>query len=74
MYNYNVVLRDLVDIHYPHVEMSCSSKISCVSWSQFQKSVLASSDYDGTVILWDTAVSKKCRVFQVSNLTLHTVF
>ena len=33
IYDYNVVLKDMVDIHYPSTEMVCSSKISCISWS-----------------------------------------
>ena len=47
IYDYNVVLKDMVDIHYPTTEMVCSSKISCISWSSFHKSMLASSDYEG---------------------------
>ena len=50
IYDYNVVLKDMVDIHYPSTEMVCSSKISCISWSSFHKGMLASSDYEGTVI------------------------
>ena len=61
IYDYNVVLKvtsdfleyfpkdvfqDMVDIHYPTTEMVCSSKISCISWSSFHKSMLASSDYE----------------------------
>ena len=65
VYEYSTVLRDAVDIHYPSLEMSCGSKISCVSWNAFRKSCLASSDYEGCVILWDTAVSRKSRVFHV---------
>ena len=64
IYDYNVVLKDMVDIHYPTTEMVCSSKISCISWSSFHKSMLASSDYEGTVIVWDTATNSKQTVWQ----------
>ncbi len=64
LYNYGVVSRDTVDVHYPCAEMSCGSKISCVSWSSFLKESLASSDYEGGVVLWDTAVGRKVRVYQ----------
>lgn len=64
IYDYNVVLKDMVDIHYPTTEMVCSSKISCISWSSFHKSMLASSDYEGTVIVWDTATNTKSTVWQ----------
>jgi len=64
IYDYNVVLKDMVDIHYPSTEMVCSSKISCISWSSFHKSMLASSDYEGTVIVWDSATNTKSTVWQ----------
>jgi len=64
IYDYNVVLKDMVEIHYPSSEMVCSSKISCISWSAFHKSTLASSDYEGTVIVWDTVTGQKTSVFQ----------
>jgi len=64
IYDYSVVLKDMVDIHYPSIEMVCSSKISCISWSSFHKGMLASSDYEGTVIVWDSATAQKTTVFQ----------
>jgi len=64
IYDYNVVLKDMVDIHYPSTEMVCSSKISCISWSSFHKGMLASSDYEGTVIVWDSATNTKSTVWQ----------
>ena len=59
IYNYNTVLKDTVDIHYPCIEMVCGSKISCVAWSAFYQSTLASSDYDCTVIVWDATTATK---------------
>jgi len=64
IYNYNTVLKDTVDIHYPSIEMVCGSKISCVAWSAFHQSTLASSDYDHTVIVWDAATATKVMTFQ----------
>ena len=66
IYNYNTVLKDTVDIHYPSIEMVCGSKISCVAWSAFHQSTLASSDYDHTVIVWDAATATK-----VSHIVQH---
>ena len=75
IYDYSVVLKDMVDIHYPSIEMVCSSKISCISWSSFHKGMLASSDYEGTVIVWDSATAQKTTVFQVQKLFLaHNVW
>ncbi|KAI9009132.1 E3 ubiquitin-protein ligase COP1-like protein [Hyaloraphidium curvatum] len=40
---------------YPVREMTCRSKISCLSWNSFFKSQIASADYEGTVTLWDSS-------------------
>lgn len=38
---------------------------SCVTWSTYHKSLLASSDYEGTVTLWDAFTGTKSKVLQV---------
>eukprot|EP00126_Sphaerothecum_destruens_P001765 Sdes_comp15187_c0_seq1m4005 len=53
IFEYGSILNDPVDIHYPIKEMSCHSKISCLSWNSYVKSQIASSDYEGIVSLWD---------------------
>uniref|UniRef100_A0A914IAJ2 RING-type domain-containing protein n=1 Tax=Globodera rostochiensis TaxID=31243 RepID=A0A914IAJ2_GLORO len=50
-------------LHQPVVQLRCNSKISNVSWNPYNKQMLASSDYDGTVQLWDTASAKCTRTF-----------
>ncbi|KAK6194814.1 hypothetical protein SNE40_000362 [Patella caerulea] len=64
VYEYNMVIKDAVDIHYPTLEMVCNSKISCVTWSAYHKNMLASSDYEGTVTLWDASTGQKSKTFQ----------
>lgn len=64
IYDYLAVIRDVVDIHYPVGEMISYSKISCVAWNSYHKNVLASSDYDGTVTIWDAATGQKTKFFQ----------
>lgn len=64
VFDYGNVIRDAVEIHYPINEMLCNSKISCVSWSYSHKNVLASSDYEGTVTLWDCITSTKMKTYQ----------
>ncbi|RDD43416.1 E3 ubiquitin-protein ligase RFWD2 [Trichoplax sp. H2] len=64
IFEYSSIIRDAVDIHYPVTEMTCSSKISCISWSAYHKEVLASSDYEGTVALWDAFNGVKTRCYQ----------
>lgn len=47
LFDYATVVKDTLDIHYPIIELECQSKISCVSWSNYYKSMMASSDYEG---------------------------
>lgn len=64
VFDYGAVIRDIVDIHYPCIEMVSNSKISCVSWNGFHKGILASSDYEGTVTIWDATTGQRTRTFQ----------
>ncbi|KAK6934259.1 WD40 repeat [Dillenia turbinata] len=41
------------DIHYPVVEMTSRSKLSCICWNGYIKSQIASSNFDGVVQVWD---------------------
>lgn len=64
VFDYSAVVKDIVDMHYPCVEMISNSKISCVSWNSYHKGTLASSDYEGTVTIWDAATGLKTKTFQ----------
>ncbi|TKR81137.1 hypothetical protein L596_015065 [Steinernema carpocapsae] len=64
VYDYEAVVGNKTGIHHSKAELSCSSKISNVSWNPYTKSLLASSDYDGTVQLWDTNTTQKLRSFK----------
>lgn len=64
VFDYSEVIHDAVDIHYPCVEMVSDSKISCVIWNSYHKNVLASSDYEGAVTIWDAETGKKTKLFQ----------
>jgi len=64
VFEYATVVKDTLDIHYPINEMECNSKISCVSWSSYYKGMMASSDYEGTVTIWDAFTGHKSRTFQ----------
>ncbi|XP_018906743.1 E3 ubiquitin-protein ligase COP1 isoform X1 [Bemisia tabaci] len=64
VYDYGAVIRDIVDIHYPCIEMLSNSKISCLSWNSYHKNTLASSDYEGTVTVWDVNTGQRTRTFQ----------
>ncbi|KAI8426690.1 hypothetical protein MSG28_014400, partial [Choristoneura fumiferana] len=61
VFEYEAVVRDAVDVHYPCAEMQCAHKISCVSWNAYHKNVLASADYEGTVAVWDAGTGQRTR-------------
>ena len=64
LFEYGTVIRDQVDMHYPVNEMLCNSKISSIVWSSYHKGMLASSDYDGIVTIWDAFTGVKTMTFQ----------
>ncbi|KAJ0986537.1 hypothetical protein J5N97_004893 [Dioscorea zingiberensis] len=47
------VVNEPADVHCPVVEMSTRSKLSCLSWNKYSKNIIASSDYEGIVTVWD---------------------
>lgn len=49
IYEFHTLFDDSVDIHYPVVEMSNKSKLSCICWNGYIRNYLASTDYDGVV-------------------------
>lgn len=61
---YSAVRDANVDIKYPVYEMACNSKISCVSWNPYLKEVLASSDYEGIVTIWDVHTGTRKQTLQ----------
>lgn len=58
VYDFQALLNDSVDIHYPAVEMSNKSKVSCICWNSYIRNYLASTDYDGVVKLWDAGTGE----------------
>ncbi|XP_022251747.1 E3 ubiquitin-protein ligase RFWD2-like [Limulus polyphemus] len=64
VFDYGTAIMDTIDMHYPVNKMVCNSEISCISWSSYHKGMLASSDYEGTVTIWDAFTGQKIRNFQ----------
>ncbi|GMI66789.1 SUPPRESSOR OF PHYA-105 1 [Hibiscus trionum] len=58
IFEFDAFMNDSIDVHYPVVEMSNKSKISCVSWNFYIKNYLASADYDGVVQTWDAGTGQ----------------
>ncbi|KAL9328756.1 hypothetical protein ACSQ67_003759 [Phaseolus vulgaris] len=63
IFEFSALCNDSVDIHYPVVEMSNRSKLSCVCWNNYIKNYLASTDYDGIVKLWDASTGQEFSQF-----------
>ncbi|XP_072982430.1 E3 ubiquitin-protein ligase COP1-like isoform X1 [Typha latifolia] len=53
VFELSTVVNEPSDIHCPVVEMSTRSKLSCLSWNKYSKNIIASSDYEGIVTVWD---------------------
>ena len=64
IFDYSAVVKDSLGINYPVNEIECSSKISCLSWNSYYKAMMATSDYEGSVIIWDAFLGKKLTAFQ----------
>ncbi|OQU87453.1 hypothetical protein SORBI_3003G282000 [Sorghum bicolor] len=58
VFDYNMIVNEHRDIHYPVVEMSNRSKLSCICWNSYMKSHIASSDFEGIVQVWDVTRSQ----------------
>ncbi|KAI4355197.1 hypothetical protein L6164_003991 [Bauhinia variegata] len=58
IFDFSAILSDSVDIHYPIVEMSNKSNLSCVCWNSYMRNHLASTDYDGVVQMWDASTGQ----------------
>ncbi|XP_073027999.1 protein SPA1-RELATED 4-like isoform X2 [Primulina eburnea] len=53
VFEYNSILNEERDIHYPVVEMASRSKLSSICWNGYIKSQIASSNFEGVVQVWD---------------------
>ncbi|XP_037448440.1 E3 ubiquitin-protein ligase COP1-like [Triticum dicoccoides] len=53
VFEFSTVVNEPSDVHCPVVEMATRSKLSCLSWNKYSKNVIASSDYEGIVTVWD---------------------
>lgn len=58
IFEFDALLNDAVDIHYPLIEMSSRSRLSCICWNSYIKNYLASTDYEGVVQLWDVSTGQ----------------
>ncbi|XP_066259287.1 E3 ubiquitin-protein ligase COP1-like [Euwallacea similis] len=64
VFDFENVIKDVVNMHYPCLEMTSRSKISCISWHSYHKNMLASSDYEGMVTIWDASTGQRTKTYQ----------
>ncbi|KAL9244295.1 hypothetical protein vseg_018087 [Gypsophila vaccaria] len=64
VFDFSSVVNDPSDAHCPVVEMSTLCKLSCLSWNKFTKNQLASSDYEGTVTVWDVTTRQSVMEYE----------
>jgi E3 ubiquitin-protein ligase RFWD2 len=50
--------------HFPVHEMSCAAKLSCIAYNPYHKHHLVSSDYEGSVCVWDTNIGRRTALHQ----------
>eukprot|EP01096_Ripella_sp_DP13-Kostka_P015493 TRINITY_DN728_c0_g1_i3.p1 TRINITY_DN728_c0_g1~~TRINITY_DN728_c0_g1_i3.p1 ORF type:complete len:850 (-),score=287.33 TRINITY_DN728_c0_g1_i3:22-2304(-) len=65
IFDLNTIIDDPTESnnHFPLQQMSCSSKVSCLSWNSYLRSHLISSDYGGLITLWDTQTAQKISTY-----------
>lgn len=61
------VLNQPSEVNCPVVELATRSKLSCLSWNKYSKNVIASSDYEGIVTVWDVTTRQVLRRFTIEN-------
>lgn len=64
IFDYANVINDALGQCYPVNDIDCTSKISCLCWNTYYKSMLATSDYEASVIIWDAFYGRKLNIFQ----------
>ncbi|CAD6198731.1 unnamed protein product [Caenorhabditis auriculariae] len=63
VFDFNAVLSNTDRLHLPVNQLVCSSKISSVCWNPYHRNILACTDYEGVVSLWDIRGSSPKRKF-----------
>ncbi|XP_055824047.1 protein SPA1-RELATED 4-like isoform X2 [Solanum dulcamara] len=58
VFEYNSIVNEDRDIHYPVLEMASRSKLSSICWNGYIKSQIASSNFEGVVQVWDVTRSQ----------------
>ncbi|CAG7824982.1 unnamed protein product [Allacma fusca] len=63
IFEYASVIGSAVEYHHSNTELISKSKVSCVAWSSYYATHMASSDYEGCVNLWDVGMARNIKSF-----------
>ncbi|XP_020572490.1 protein SPA1-RELATED 4-like [Phalaenopsis equestris] len=58
VFEFDAIINQDRDMHYPVIEMASRSKLSNVCWNGYIKNQIASSDFEGVVQVWDVTRSE----------------
>ncbi|KAI3774874.1 hypothetical protein L1987_49437 [Smallanthus sonchifolius] len=64
VFNFSTIVNEPPEAHCPVVEIPTRSKLSCLSWNKHTKNHIASSDYEGTVFVWDVNTQQSVREYE----------
>ncbi|KAI3803586.1 hypothetical protein L1987_31742 [Smallanthus sonchifolius] len=64
VFNFSTIVNESPEAHRPVVEIPTRSKLSCLSWNKHTKNHIASSDYEGTVFVWDVNTQQSVREYE----------
>ncbi|KAL8189188.1 hypothetical protein R6Q57_028754 [Mikania cordata] len=64
VFNFSTIVNEPPEAHRPVVEIPTRSKLSCLSWNKHTKNHIASSDYEGTVFVWDANTQQSVREYE----------
>jgi E3 ubiquitin-protein ligase RFWD2 len=56
-YEFRDAMNSYLDLHCPVREISCKSKVSCISWNPYVQQQIASADYEGLITVYDANTS-----------------
>ncbi|XP_071685998.1 protein SPA1-RELATED 4-like isoform X2 [Rutidosis leptorrhynchoides] len=60
VFEYDSILNENQDIHFPIVEVPTRSMISSICWNPYIKSQIASCNFEGVVQVWDVTQNRLC--------------
>lgn len=73
IFEFSNITRNLSDVHYPIREIPTQAKLSWVCWNPYIRHHLLSSDYEGSVKIWDVNLSTALSEYEEHELRAWSV-